>query len=238
MLVSEIVRAGAFGEVYYAEGEYIHELKELNEKTTWRRKWQTGINGITYGTHSLGPILQWMPGDRVVSVSCAGSGHHYKDPRGYHYENEDSCVMLCKTAKNRLIKIRVDMISDRPHSMNSYQLQGTDGVFESTRLGPGEQDKIWLRKLSEEPEWTSLDSLADKYLPETWRNITKEQAETGHGGGDYLQMLEYSNVLLNGKKPRIGIHEAMDLTLPGLISQDSISLDSKWLPVPNSRDWV
>ncbi len=53
VLVRELVKKGFFGETCYAEGEYIHELKELNEKTLWRRKYQTGINGITYGTHSL-----------------------------------------------------------------------------------------------------------------------------------------------------------------------------------------
>ena len=58
LLVTELVREGLFGEVYYAEGEYLHELKELNDVTTWRRQWQTGLPGVTYGTHSLGPILQ------------------------------------------------------------------------------------------------------------------------------------------------------------------------------------
>ena len=72
-IVKELVRQGLFGTPYYAEGEYLHELKELNEKTLWRRRWQTGVNGITYGTHSLGPILQWMPGDRVTRVCCEGS---------------------------------------------------------------------------------------------------------------------------------------------------------------------
>ena len=68
VLVREMVRQGLFGTPYYAEGEYLHELKELNEITRWRRKWQTGTNGISYGTHSLGPILQWMSGDRVRAV--------------------------------------------------------------------------------------------------------------------------------------------------------------------------
>ncbi|MER3403735.1 MAG: hypothetical protein C4337_10775, partial [Armatimonadota bacterium] len=39
VLVKEMVRQGLFGPTYYAEGEYIHELKELNELTPWRRKW-------------------------------------------------------------------------------------------------------------------------------------------------------------------------------------------------------
>ena len=90
---------------------------------------------ITYTTHSLGPILQWMPGDRVARVCCAGSGHHYIDPRGNLYENQDSCVMLAKTEQDALIKIRVDMLSNRPHAMTNYSLQGVDGCYESARSG-------------------------------------------------------------------------------------------------------
>ena len=40
VMVREMVRKGLFGKSYYAEGEYIHELKGLNESTVWRRKWQ------------------------------------------------------------------------------------------------------------------------------------------------------------------------------------------------------
>ena len=32
-----LVAEGLFGEVYYAEGEYLHELKALNVETPWRR---------------------------------------------------------------------------------------------------------------------------------------------------------------------------------------------------------
>ena len=158
VLIRELARQGLFGDVYYAEGEYLHELKELNEITTWRRHWQTGIEGVTYGTHSLGPILQWMPGDRVARVCCEGSGHHYTDPRGEAYHQE-SQVMLAKTEKGALIKIRVDMLSDRPHAMTNYQLQGTDGVYESHRGGPLDMHKIWLRKLSQQTRWFDLDAL-------------------------------------------------------------------------------
>ena len=31
--------------------------------------------------------------------------------------------------------------------------------------------------------------------------------------------------------------EALDMTLPGLISQQSIQQDGAWLPVPDSRTW-
>ncbi len=35
VLVTELVRAGLFGKLYYGEGSYIHELKALNEGTPW-----------------------------------------------------------------------------------------------------------------------------------------------------------------------------------------------------------
>ena len=235
-VVREMVRRGEFGELYYAEGEYLHELKGLNEITRWRRRWQTGINGITYGTHSLGPILQWFEGDRVTEVLCAGSGHHYRDPRGDAYENEDTCVMLCRLRSGGLIKIRVDMLSDRPHAMNNHQLQGTDACYESARAR-GEPHRIWLRSRNPgRDRWLDLAEIWDDFLPERWVRFEKEASAAGHGGGDFLELVDFVDAILERRPCPIGIHEAMDMTLPGLCSQESIRT-GQWVPVPDSRSW-
>lgn len=242
IVVRELVRQGLFGRPYYAEGEYVHELKRLNEITKWRRQWQTGIAGVTYCTHSLGPILQWMPGDRVVKVCCEDTDVRYRDPRGDEY-GQMSPVMLCKTAQGALLKIRVDMLSDRPHAWANYALQGTDGCYESGRGGPGESGKIWLRALSEKMEWIdfesllTVDELARRYVPESWRHPSKEALATGHGGGDYFVVLDFVNACTGNRPCPIGIHEALDMTLPGLVSQQSILQGGAWLPVPDSRQW-
>jgi predicted dehydrogenase len=237
VLVKALVREGLFGEVYYGEGEYIHELKGLNEITKWRRKWQTGVNGCTYPTHSLGPIYQWFDGQRVTHVCCAGSGHHYKDPRGDCYENEDSIVMLCRMAKGGLVKIRVDMLSDRPHAMTNYQVQGTMGGYESARAH-GEKNRVWLRKLHGDPNaWHDLEELAADHMPDIWRNPTETALKAGHGGGDYFEVMDWLNAIYGDAPCPVGIHEAMDMTLPGLVSQQSIMQDCAWLAVPDSREW-
>ncbi|OPZ30844.1 MAG: Alpha-N-acetylgalactosaminidase [Lentisphaerae bacterium ADurb.BinA184] len=237
VIVRELVRRGLFGTPYYAEGEYLHELKGLNEITRWRRRWQTGVNGVTYGTHSLGPILQWMPGDRAVAVCGAGSGHHYRDPRGAEYENEDSCVMLCRMASGGLVKIRVDMLSDRPHAMTNYQLQGTDGAYESARAH-GEANRIWLRARAKDANtWMNLDELSDEFLPDFWKENLERGKAAGHGGGDFFEVLDFVDAI-EGRRPNpIGIHEAMDMTLPGLISQQSVLEGNRWIEVPDSRTW-
>ena len=94
-------------------------------------------------------MLQWFNAsearpDRVVAVSAVGTGHHYRDPRGDSYEMEDSVTMMCRLASGGLVQIRVDMLSDRPHHMVHYALQGTDGAYESTD-GHQAPAKIWLR---------------------------------------------------------------------------------------------
>jgi len=237
VLVRELARWGLFGEVYYAEGEYLHELKGLNEVTVWRRRWQTGIDGITYGTHSLGPILQWLQDDRVVRVCCEGSGHHYADPRGDAYENQDTCVMMAKTGKGGLIKIRVDMLSERPHAMTNYALQGTRGCYESAR-SRGERHRIWLADLCEDKNaWTDLMDLEADYMPDIWRNPPPDALRAGHGGGDYFEVLDFVRCIVDGAPCPVGIHEAMDMTLPGLISQASVQAGGAWMTVPDSRTW-
>ncbi len=242
VLVRELARQGLFGDLYYAEGEYLHELKGLAEKTTWRRHWQMGIDGITYPTHSLGPVLQWMPGDRVARVSCEGSGTHHTDPRGEPY-HQDTSVMLCKTVRGALIKIRLDLVSERPHAMNIYQLQGTRGVYESPRA-PGEKHRVWLKILSEQVRWhdldalMSLDELAARFLPDDWRNPPQEALQAGHGGGDYFTVRDWVRAIRGEASNPLGIHEAFDMTLPGLVSQQSIAQNGAWLDVPDSRVWA
>ncbi len=236
VLVQHLVRAGLFGELYYAEGAYIHELKELNERTPWRRRWQTGVNGCTYPTHSLGPVLRWFETDRVVAVCAMGTGRHYRDPRGDRYGMEDSVTMMGRLESGGLVQIRVDMLSDRPHNMVHYALQGTDGCYESAD-GYQAVPKIWLRSRSPQPQWEPLENLQE-FLPEHWRHPPEAALQAGHGGGDYWEVQDFVDAVQAGTEPPVGIDAAMDMTLPGLVSQQSLAQGSTWVAVPDSRNWT
>ena len=238
VMIREMVRALVFGEVYYAEGEYLHNCTGLSEKTPWRLEWLYGKNGITYGTHSLGPILSWFDGDRVVRVSCVGSGHHYLDPRGRHYGQEDTSLMLAKTEGGRLIKIRLDIVSSRAYNLG-YVLQGTRGCYSSGRF-PAEPHMVCLTGDSRdetEAAWIDLDSFGDRFTPDIWRRYGTCAHAASHGGSDYILMMDFLNALNDDKPAPIGIDAAMDMTLPGLVSERSIRQDGAWIDVPDSRDW-
>jgi predicted dehydrogenase/GNAT superfamily N-acetyltransferase len=243
-LVREMSRRGAFGKLYYGEGEYLHDVRYLLDKTPWRRKWQMGIDGNTYPTHSLGPLLQWFgAGERVVSVSCAGSGYHHQDGEGRDL-HQDTSVMLCKTTGGALLTIRLDLVSDRPPSLG-YRLQGTLGAYESGD-GHGGTDRVWLREFGDPPRWREAATLEAQYLPADLLAPSDAAKAAGHGGGDFYVVRDFVRALeaakTGGPIPEetitLGIHEALDMTLPGLVSQQSIAQNGAWLPVPDSRSWV
>lgn len=68
VLVKEMARKGMFGELYFGEGEYLHEVRFMHHfedgSPTWRHYWQVGQNGSTYPTHSLGPRNAVVSGSR------------------------------------------------------------------------------------------------------------------------------------------------------------------------------
>ena len=240
VLIREMVRKGLFGDVYFGEGEYLHEIRDLHHtadgKPTWRYYWQVGQRGITYGTHSLGPVMQWFtaadPDERIESVVCAGTGRH-SDPE---HGADDTSVALCQLRSGKLVKVRVDMLSNRPHIMNAYTLQGTLGVYESARV-PGEPGRIWIgeNRPDHDRRWRSLADF-DEHLPDLWRNPPDEAQRAGHDGGDYFQVRDFVEAVVTGAPPPIDIYTALEWTAAGLCSQTSITNGGVPIKVPDFRD--
>ena len=232
-LVKALAGAGLFGETYYGEGAYVHELKELHEATPWRRFWQVGVDGNTYPTHSLGPLLQWTR-TRVVSVTCMGSGRHYRDSRGEPYENQDSTTTLCRLANGGMLTLRLDLLSERPSNGTHYALQGTKGAYLSARHDEDEP-LVWLLGRSPDKEtWQPLWDY-EELLPDEWRNPPPEAEAAGHGGGDYFEVRDFLDCLRAGGRPPIDVHDALDFTLPGLVSRESLRRGGLSVPVPDFR---
>ena len=233
VLVRALAEAGLFGETYYGEGGYVHELKELHEATPWRRFWQVGLDGNTYPTHSLGPLLQWTR-SRVVSVACAGSGHHYRDSLGRPYEAQDSTTTLCRLANGGLLTLRLDLLSERPSNGTHYALQGTRGAYLSPRR-EGEEPLVWLQERSSEKEaWQPLWDYRE-LLPAEWRVPPPEALAAGHGGGDYFEVRDFVDCVRGGRRPPIDVYDALDFTVPGLVSRESLRRGGVPVPVPDFR---
>lgn len=236
-MILNMVNQGVFGDVYFGEGEYLHDIKNLtvypNGKTSWRKFWQLGKRGAFYPTHSLGPVMQWFKGDRIKSVSCFGTGWHTSPD----LRQEDTSLTLCQMESGKLIKIRVDCISERPHNMAYYSLQGTKGCYEAPR-GLGDRHKIWLKGMDENTDgahWRPLEDLYDQYLPERYKNVTEEQKKAGHWGGDFFIVQDFVDAITKGTKPAIDVYEACEWTAAGLLSELSVMNGGRTMDMPDFR---
>jgi predicted dehydrogenase len=229
-LVKRMVEAGLFGEVYYAEGEYVHEVRPFPGSDRWREKWLFGRRGATYITHPLGTVLHWLD-DRVVSVNCVGSGAHVEP----EWDNDDASVMLCRTSRGALVKIRHDEMSPRPSSHNYAGLQGTKGAYEAVRH-PGDTHRVCLAEPGEDPKkrkWRSLWEFEQQYLPDWWRGASEEGDI--HGGSDGLTLRAFVDALLSGDPSPIDVYRALDFTVPGLMSEVSARQGGVPVAVPDFR---
>ncbi|MFN3682352.1 MAG: Gfo/Idh/MocA family protein [Fimbriimonadaceae bacterium] len=242
VLVGEMARRGLFGEPYYGEGEYLHEVRDLHHgadgKPTWRAYWQVGTTGLTYPTHSLGPVVQWMrttdPEDRPSTVVAMGSGVH-TDPEHPH---DDTSVALVKMASGRLVRLRLDMMSNRPHLMTFYSLQGTKGAYEASRV-EGQPGVVWIGegRSGEDRRWRPIADFED-LLPERYRDAPREALEAGHGGGDWFLIEDWCATLRGERPPAVGVEDALEWTAVGLLSTLSVESGGVPLRIPDFRSGV
>ncbi len=121
-LIRRMVQAEQFGDVYFGEGEYLHDCRGLNRfadgSLTWRGRY---FSGYVYIWHSLRPLL-YILDDRPKRITAMGTmqpGRLEADINIY-----DNVVSLIETAAGRLLKIRVDIVSPAP---------APDGLLRGTR---------------------------------------------------------------------------------------------------------
>ncbi len=235
-LVKNMVAKGLFGETYYAEGAYLHNISNLfvypNGKTSWRSFWQCGVRGNFYPTHSIGPVMQWFPGDRITEISTFSPGI-YND---LGLKQDSGTTTMCRTEKGKLLEIRVDCMSPRPHNMDRYLLQGTKGIFESKRFGDDYHKVSFIGEDSplHSMNWKKLDEF-NEYLPDRYKNATEDQLKAGHNGGDFFIVEDFINAVRTNTQPDLDVYKACEWSAVGLLSSLSVANSGRTIEVPHFR---
>ena len=235
-LVKNMVRAGLFGEPYYAEGSYLHNIGDLfvypNGKTSWRSYWQCGKRGNFYPTHSIGPVMNWFPGDHITEIATFSPGV-YND---VGLKQDSGTSTMCRTANGKLLNIRTDCMSPRPHQMDQYLLQGTKGIFHSKTH---KEDKDLVSFVGENNpannmHWEDLMQYKD-YLPDRYKAADDSALGAGHGGGDYFIVEDFINAVRANAQPELDVYTACEWTAVGLLSALSVTNGGKAIEVPRFR---
>ncbi len=220
---------GIFGELQYAEFEYLHDCVSLcysyfggkplppgNQTHSWR-SW---INEHYYCTHSLGPIM-YITGLRPTRVAALPS--QKVNLVGTPQDGGLGVVTpeLINMSNGSVVR---NLMGGTTNDSHTARLWGTRGAAQLTphggaelRLGGRGQSPI----LKVIPRLDRLGELA---------------ADTGHDGGDFWPLYYFARQILFGDPAPFDIYTGADCTMAGILAYRSAMENGKAFDIPNFRN--
>jgi len=218
---------GSFGDIVYAESEYLHSRPQDECRPYVNDKWRAHIHAINYLTHNLGPLLSLMD-DRCVSVTCFESDIKYNP----YKEAPSTGVALFKTAKGALIRILICFGAHVGFDHN-FTLMGTKGMIETDRNKICYEANCFA-KLAEIPG--SIDKKFEIPLTTAYRGEYGEMDTGGHGGADVKMMRAFIDSIHNDTKPPIDVDLAINMSICGILAEKSAANGGSALDIPSAEE--
>jgi hypothetical protein len=245
LMVLNLVRQDALGEILHAEGGYLHDLREIKferqNEGLWRRAWSSKLNGNLYPTHGLGPIANCLDinrGDRfdyLVSMSSPSRGlqqwaadHFPADAaeRRERYVLGDVNTSLIKTARGRTVMVQHCTNLPRPYS-RIHLVQGTKGLFQ------GYPNRLYLEGRGTPHRWVDGAEALKEFDHPLWRELEAKAAGAGHGGMDFIEDYRLIKCLREGLPTDMNVYDAAALSAVVELSVRSTAKQSAAIAFPD-----
>jgi len=255
-VVRRLCDEGRFGEITYAEGQYLHECRSLfwtsDGRLTWRGELRRDFPGNSYPTHSLGPIAQWLGlgatgRDQLASLAAYrtpdesltayarerwGAGHPTA-AEGF-FNHGDRIVTVLTTRRQAIVLLQLDTHSPRPPQKAGFALQGTRGAYVSGRY-EGETGLVWLDKGGKEADSSAENGWGplEDYGPE----LLEGEALTGHGrrAAEHALLADFLAAVEGSSATAIDVYDAVTWSVVAALSRQSLEEGSRPVDVPVFR---
>ncbi|MGY5765600.1 Gfo/Idh/MocA family oxidoreductase [Brachybacterium sp. DNPG3] len=259
-------RSGVFGEVFYAEGDYVHDM-DLGFYDAYKysggEQWKSTASypPLLYPTHSIGGILGVIP-RHAVSVSALGR----PDTRGDGVFDKD-VSMFANDVSNAFALFGMDnggafrtnelrRVGYPSHKRESrFRFFGEESSFEETVDVTYWHDKERVLELTELIRTGATMSLDDPRLADvspTLRdafvagsaaahNMARLPQEfqgmpNGHEGAHHFLVDDFARAVVDGKQPQVNAWQAARYTLPGVVAHRSMLQGGERLAIDDLGD--
>lgn len=221
-------KEGIFGDLMYAEYEYVHECRSLAytyidgvpvKPGHTVHNWRSWFDFHYYCTHSLGPVMV-ITGTRPTMVETFPCKQRIA---GYLHEqgasNGTMTPSLIQMDNGAVVR---NLMGAATNDSHSQRIWGTRGAFEMghgalrLRLGASGQSPM----MTVNSKWEGLGELAEK---------------TGHGGGDFWTLYYFAREIFTGEKGPFDIYGGCDVTIPGIQALRSSLEGGAPMEVPDFR---
>jgi predicted dehydrogenase len=253
MAVLNMIQQGVLGDIIHIVGGYVHDLRMVKfnpQEEPWRLQHSVERNGNLYPDHPMNRIMAMMDinhGDRLdylVSVSSGaamlneyteqqfGSAHPYATQK---MAQGDTNVSLLRTVKGKLITLNFD--TNTPHPRGIYRVQGSKGVYLSSR---GIGNHIYVDGISPEShEWEDAEKWLQEYqhpLVENYNPSERESAIRGHGGQGRATPLTWHllvKALREDKMPFFDVYDSVTSSAVSPLSEMSVANKGQSVSFPD-----
>jgi len=238
-IVMNMVKAGLFGEIYYAEGNYSMDFTQRPGYPYvggWRQNIYHMHRGHVYITHSLGPLSMLFDED-LKYVSSMGSGSY---PRHWGLRADNTTVLTIQTESRKLIHLKQDFLSPRPSDFLYYAFQGTKGGFEGSHSYNGPfireiqkmDQKVYLNGKGEPGKWRDLEEFAAEFQPDYWKHIPQEWFDNGYNGGTVPLFDLFAEAVPNNAPVPLAPEKTLNWTAAGICSETSSDQNGTPVEIP------
>ncbi|MFT4220633.1 MAG: Gfo/Idh/MocA family oxidoreductase [Microbacterium sp.] len=251
VFVRERHRAGALGRVFYAEGDYVHDMDlgfyaayQHSGGPEWKRT--ASYPPMLYPTHSVGGVLGAV-GGHAVSVSCIGvrddrdDGVFDRDVSMFDndFSNATALFELAGGGSMRINEFR--RVGYPSHVRESrFRFFGTEASFEQLVATAVWQDKDGWTDVSDQlaasasmsvddPSLAGVDpALRDAFVSglAPVHDATRLPREltglpNGHEGSHHFLVDDFAVAVAGGSLPPVNAWVAARYTLPGIVAHQS-----------------
>jgi predicted dehydrogenase len=205
----QIYRAGGFGKLVYAEGEYYHYMPEPIDSY---KGWRIGLPPQWYPTHSNAYYVGVTDGS-FTEVSCQGVPSKIRqlaDGNNQYRNAFGTETALFRTSEGGTARMAV-----------SWTTPGSGGEMGRVR---GEKGSFYGK-------YDGLMSAQE--LPVTKRPPLPPGLDPGgHGGSHGYLTNEFVSAILENRKPLVDIAAALNMTVAGIVAHQSALKDGELLKIP------
>ncbi|RMI41550.1 Gfo/Idh/MocA family protein [Streptomyces triticirhizae] len=260
------VAENAFGRLFYAEGDYVHDMDlgfyaayQYSGGDSWKAT--ASYPPLLYPTHSVGGVLgAW--GTHAVSVSAIGvrdeRGDGVFDREVSQFDNDlSNATALFEVAGGGSFRINEFRRVGYPSHIREsrFRFFGTEGSFEQLATFSVWQDKEGVTDISEllrpaptlaadDPSLAHVDpALRDAFVSGTApvhdrSRLPKEFAHVpnGHEGSHHFLVDDFVTAVNTGTLPTVNAWVAARYTLPGVVAHASALRGGERLRVPDLGD--
>jgi predicted dehydrogenase len=206
----EIYKAGGFGKLVYAEGEYYHYMGEPLDSY---KEWRVGLPPQFYPTHSNGYYV-CVTGGSFTEVSCQGMPSVVKhlQPANNRYRNPFGTeIALLRTSEGGMARMAVSW--DTPgFGAEAGRIRGQRGSFHAKYEG------------------------LEKNLPPLERPPLPPGVAGGYHDGSHGPLMnEFVTAILEDRQPLVNVAWALNLTVAGIVAHQSALKDGELLKIPQFK---